>query len=95
MSDTPQTDRFEKTYFDCPTSHVDDVFEFARQLERENAKLKAKNKVFLNALYDCIKYANNCETGNIEPRALRAMRDARRIMCDARAAIDAARKEKP
>ena len=39
MSDTPQTDRFEKTYFDCPTSHVDDVFEYARELERENAAL--------------------------------------------------------
>ena len=41
MSDTPQTDRFEKTYFDCPTSHVDDVFEYARELERENAALRA------------------------------------------------------
>ena len=43
MSDTPQTDRFEKTYFDCSTSHVDDVFEFARQLERENADLHHLN----------------------------------------------------
>ena len=40
MSDTPKTDKFEIDYFNEDTSHVDDVFEYARQLERENAALR-------------------------------------------------------
>ena len=39
MSDTPRTDRFEEAYFEDSTSHVDDVFEYCRTLERENAAL--------------------------------------------------------
>ena len=41
MSDTPRTDKFEIDYFNEDTSHVDDVFEYARKLERENAALRA------------------------------------------------------
>ena len=41
MSDTPKTDQFEEAYFEDSTSHVDDVFEYARKLERENAALRA------------------------------------------------------
>ena len=35
MSDTPRTDTFELGYFRKATSHVDDVFDFARHLEHE------------------------------------------------------------
>ena len=42
MNDTPRTDKFEIDYFNEDTSHVDDVFEYARQLERENAALRAE-----------------------------------------------------
>ena len=37
---TPRTDEREKDYWDTPTSHVDDVWDFARELERENAALR-------------------------------------------------------
>lgn len=40
MSNTPRTDEREKIYWETPTSHVDDVWEFARELERENAALR-------------------------------------------------------
>ena len=42
MNDTPRTDKFEIDYFNEDTSHVDDVFEYARKLERENATLEQK-----------------------------------------------------
>lgn len=35
MNATPRTDTFELGYFRKATSHVDDVFDFARHLERE------------------------------------------------------------
>lgn len=40
MSDTPKTDEREKVYWETPTSHVDDVWQFARELERENVALR-------------------------------------------------------
>ena len=44
MSDTPRTDKFEIDYFNEDTSHVDDVFEYARKLERENVALREDNE---------------------------------------------------
>lgn len=40
MSDTPRTDAREKAYWAELTSHVDDVWAWAQQLERENAALR-------------------------------------------------------
>ena len=39
-TDTPLTDDFEQKYFAQSLSHVDDVFEYARMQERENARLR-------------------------------------------------------
>ena len=46
MSDTPRTDSFEQTYFDTSTSHVDDVFAYARSLERENVCLRGELRIY-------------------------------------------------
>ena len=40
MSDTPRTDAFEDAYLGDLTTHVEDVFDFARELERKNAALR-------------------------------------------------------
>ena len=40
MSDTPRTDAFEDAYLGDFTTHVEDVFDFARELERKNAALR-------------------------------------------------------
>ena len=92
MNDTPRTDKFEIDYFNEDTSHVDDVFEYARQLERENAALRAdKERVMeLIRLWETQwpTYPNTTE-GAYGAAAVRC------CIRELRAALDAARKEQP
>ena len=96
MNDTPRTDEFETAYFEDSTSHVDDVFEYARKLERENAALResierhgqANDKLVmensaLRADKERLDWMNSQESNSTELR----------WTDDIRAAIDAARKE--
>lgn len=61
MSDTPRTDKFEIDYFNEDTSHVDDVFEYARQLERENAALRHDKERLEKALGEFLYLAHNSQ----------------------------------
>ena len=81
MSDTPRTDQFEEAYFAGLTTQFEDGFDFARNLERENAALRAdkdrldSGRIMLR-IYDSMDGWKTCEF----------------VGQDLRAAIDVARK---
>ena len=88
MNDTPRTDQFEEAYFNNSTSHVDDVFEYARELEREKAALLAVKKLLLKRIRASQKILDSNWYGVAEE-------SSRRCVERNYAAIDAARKAQP
>ena len=96
MSDTPRTDQLEQAYFAGSTNFAglttqfEDCFDFARELERENAALRADKERLVMILADVVAVA---EPAMHEANNDGAEWDVEFELSDARAAIDAARKE--
>lgn len=85
MSDTPRTDAFVKEYWATLEINKPKWSDFTRDLERENAALRAVLKRWLKVADDC--HLEQQEVGYSEYNITVG------LVCDTRALLDAARKE--